>query len=219
MSEEGTGAAFAAELAALKRRGSALLVRSDGDGADTCRDLLGSPEERRRRVLVRAAEFESLPVPGEDAVVVDATASDARSTAASEPDAYELAPGDRFLAGGCHADTVATAVTNEVERVAEGRLGPGELRVCLGSLGPFLERDDSDAVTAAVEAVFETVRAKGGMAHVHLPSDVEESVLDRIQETVDVTVETRTTPGSIHQQRWRLHDAGLDTGWLQMQAR
>lgn len=219
MSEEGTGAAFAAELAALKRRGSALLVRSDGAGADTCLDLLGSREERRRRVLVRADEFEPLPVPGEDAVVVDATASDARSAAAAEPAAYEPDPGDRFVAGGCHAETVATAVRNEVERAADAGLETGELRVCLGSLGPLLERDDPDAVAGAFEDVLAVVRANGGMGHVHLPPDVDGAVVDRLEGMADVTVRTRTTPGGVHQQRWHLHDADLDTGWLQMQVR
>lgn len=211
MSGDRTEEAFAAELADLKRRGSALLVVASGDGTALCRDLLGSADESRRRVVVRAAEFEELPVPGEDTVVVDATASDARSTAAYEPES-----GDRYVAGGCDAGTVATAVTNEVERAAADGLEPGELRVCVGSLDPLLARGDVGSIEAALADVFESIRSVDGMAHVHLSADVGRSALERLRSDCDVTVETRSSPTGIRQQRWRLHDADVDTGWLQM---
>lgn len=214
MSEDGHGDPFADELARLKRRGSGILVVSEGDGPTVCRDLLGSDEEGRRRVLVRAAEFEELPVPGDDAIVVEATARDSRSTSAYDPGSIGA-----YVAGGCDVGTISTAVRNEIERVAADGLDPGELRVCLGSLDPALERHDVDTVAAALDEVFETVRAADGMAHVHLPADVEAPVVERLRPTVDVTLQTRSTPGGIHQQRWRLHAAGIDTGWLQMESR
>lgn len=214
MSEDGRGDPFAAELARLKRRGSAIVVVSEGDGPAACRDLLGSDEEGRRRVLVRADEFEGLPVPGDDEVVVEATARDSRSTSAYDPGSIGA-----HVAGGASVGTVTTAVRNEIERVAADGLDPGELRVCLGSLDPALERHDVDTVAAAVDDVFELVRSAAGMAHVHLPADVEASVVERLRPTVDVTLQTRSTPGGVHQQRWRLHAAGIDTGWLQMGSR
>lgn len=214
MSGDPSEEAFAAELADLKRRGSALLVVSNGDGARVCRDLLGSADEPRRRVVVRAAEFEALPVPGEDSIVVDATLSDVRTTAAYEPDSSE-----RYVSGGCDAGTVATAVTNEVERVAEDGLDSGELRVCFGSLDPLLARGDIGPTEAALEAVFESVRSVDGMAHVHLSAEVGIPAFERLQSLCDVTVQTRSCPGGSYQQRWRLHDAGIDTGWLQMHER
>lgn len=212
MSGGDTGEAFSAELARLKRRGSALLVVSRGGAPDVCRDLLGDSEESRRRVLVRAAEFDELPVPGEDSIVVDATASDVRSAAAFEPDTF-----GQHVAGGRTMETVATAVTNEVERVAAEGLDAGQLRVCLGTLDPLLERGDVESTAAALHEVVERVRSVGGMGHVHLSADVSEPVFERLRPLFDVTVETRSSPGGIHQQRWRLHEAGIDTGWLQMQ--
>ena len=214
MAGDRRGEAFATELAELKRHGSALLVVSDGDGAGVCRDLLGSDEESRRRVVVRAAEFEELPVPGDDAVVVDATASDARSTAAYEPDVS-----GRYVSGGWSAGTVSTAVTNEVERLAADGLDPGELRVCLGSLDPLLERGDVESVESALAETFESVRSVDGMAHVHLSPEVGRPTLERLQSACDVTIRTRSSPTGIRQQRWRLHDAGIDTGWLQTGSR
>lgn len=214
MTGDRSGEAFADALAELKRRGSALLVVSNGSGAGVCRDLLGSADESRRRVVVRAAEFEELPVPGEDSTVVDATANDARSTAAYEPDSS-----GRYVSGGCGAHTVATAVANEVEREAADGLDPGELRVCLGSLDPLFERGDLEPTVEALESVFGSVRSVGGMVHVHLSAGVNPTALRRLQSECDVTVETRSSPTGIHQQRWRLHDAGIDTGWLQMRSR
>lgn len=214
MSAGGNGDAFSAELAGLKRRGSAILVVSDGGGPGACRDLLGSDGEGRRRVLVRADEFDELPVPGDEPVVVDSTASDARSAAGFEPDSV-----GRHVAGGRSVDTVATAVTNEVERIGTDGLEPGELRICLGPLDPLLGRNDVEPVAVALHEVLEAVRSARGMGHAHLSACVDDPVLERLRPLFDVTVETRSTPDGIHQQRWRLHEAGIDTGWLQMQTR
>jgi len=211
MADDRPGEAFAAELSRLKRRGSAILVVSGRESAGVCRDLLGSDDEARRRVLVRADEFDELPVPGDDAVVVDATAEDARSAAA-----YDPGPIDRCLAGGCTVDTITTSVANEVEAVAGGGLEAGELRVCLGRLDPVVERADPAAVEPCLRDVFDSVRDARGMGHVHLSPDVAAGAVDRIRPAVDVTVHVRTTPAGVRKQRWRLHDAGIDTGWLQM---
>lgn len=211
MGEDGPGDAFAAELARLKGAGSAILVRSGREASGVCRDLLGSDDEPRRRVLVRAAEFDELPVPGDDSVVVDATADDSRSVTT-----YDPRPFGRYLAGGCSMETVGTAVRNEVERLATEDVESGELRVCLGRLDPFLSRTDAASVTSALGPVFDSVRAAGGMAHVHLSPDVRPSVVEHLRPVVDVTVDVRTTPRGARQQRWQLHEADIDTGWLQM---
>lgn len=212
MSGGGTGDAFSSELARLKRRGSALLVVSCGGAADVCRDLLGSADGGRRRVLVRADGCDGLPLPGDDSVVVDATARDARSAAAFDPASF-----GRHVAGGRTVETISTAVTNEVERMATDGLEPGELRVCLGRLDPLLERGDVEPVVVALHGVVEAVRSADGMGHVHLSADADEAAIERLRPLFDVTVETRSTPNDVDQQRWRLHEAGIDTGWLQMQ--
>lgn len=211
MSGDRPGQAFTDELARLKRRGSAILVVSGRGSAGVCRDLLGSDEEERRRVLVRADEFLGLPVPGDDAILVDATADDARSAAAHDP-----GPIDRCLAGGCTPSTIATSVENAVEELAAGGLEPGELRVCLGRLDPLLERSTPSDVEAPLDEVLSSVRSARGMGHVHLSPDVDSTAVERLRPAFDVTVQVRTTPDGIHQQRWRLHDAGIDSGWLQM---
>ena len=212
MTDDRPGEAFAEELSRLKRRGSAILVVSGRESASVCRDLLGSDDEPRRRVLVRADEFDELPVPGDDAVVVDATADDARSAAA-----YDPGPIDRCLAGGCTVDTIATSVANEVEEIAAGGIAPGELRVCLGRLDPVIERTDPAVVEPCLRDVFDSIRAARGMGHVHLSPDAPAGAVDGLRPAVDVTVNVRTTPAGVRQQRWRLHESGIDSGWLGMQ--
>jgi len=211
MAADRSGDAFAEELSRLKRRGSAILVVSGRESARVCRDLLGSDDEPRRRVLVRADEFGELPVPGDGAVLVDATADDARSAAA-----YDPGPIDRCLAGGCTVDTIATSVRNEVDAIAEEGLEPGELRVCLGCLDPVLARTDPDVVEPCLSDLFDSTRAARGMAHVHLSPDAAPGAAERLRPAVDVTVNVRTSPAGVHQQRWRLHEAGIDTGWIGM---
>lgn len=211
MAGDRPGSAFAAELDRLKRSGSAVLVLSGWESADVCLDLLGSDEEPRRRVLVRADEFNGLPVPGDDAVVVDATADDSRAAAAFDPGAV-----DRCMAGGCTLDTVATAVENEVNRLAAEGLDAGELRVCLGRLDAVLGRTDPGKVEGAIADVLDAVRSARGMAHAHLSPEVAASSVARLRTAFDVTVHVRTTPDGVQQQRWRLHDSGIDSGWLQM---
>lgn len=210
---EGRGDDFAAALARLKRRGSAVLVTSQGGDAGVCRDLLGGEGERRRRLLVRGAAFDRLPVPA-DSVVIDATADDTRSAAAVEPIRT-----DQHLAGGWTIDTVSTAITNEIDRVASPEPAPGEIRVCLGQLDVFLERGDLGSVERAVRAVTDDVRSVRGMAHAHLASTVPRRVGDTLTPLFDVTVELRTSPAGVVQQRWRLHDAEIDTGWLDRRSR
>lgn len=202
-------AEFAAELARLKRAGSAVLVREDGAGRGICTALQGSEEEYRRRVLVRTADADVLPVPPRDATIVDVTPRDTRSVATSGCSAFDLSAVDRRLDPGADVDALATAVVEVVDRVGED-VQPGELRVCLGRLSPLLSREGDEAVGAAVETVMDRVRERRGMGHAHLST----AVPDAVERAFDVTVETRRTATGDREQRWYLHGAGLDTGWL-----
>lgn len=211
MDADGTGTDFAAELARLKRRGSAVLVRDGGDGLGVCTDLLGSDAEERRRVLARSTGGAVLPVPPAGATVVEVTRTDARSVAAASP-AEALNPGTvaRHVEGPDGIDALVDAVLEAVESRSAGGVEPGELRVCLGRLDGFVEREPADAVAAAVGELWDAVRGHAGMGHAHVSADPPAAV----ERTFDVTVETRTTPAGLHESRWRVHAAGLDTGWI-----
>lgn len=218
MGTDGTDLDFAAELARLKRRGSAVLVRGDGDDLALCTDLLGSDEERRYRVLVRSADAAVLPVPPEGAEIVDATTSDARSSAAQEVAAFDPNAVVCTVDVAEGVDTVTSAVAEAVERIGGAGVEPGELRVCLGRLGPHLTREPRDSVVEAVADLSDAVREYSGMCHVHLAA-AEPAALAALELVFDVTVESRTTQTCDRRRRWHLHAAGIDTGWLQPRSR
>ena len=209
---------FAAELARLKRRGSAVLVRGDGDDLALCTDLLGSDEERRYRVLVRSADAAVLPVPPDGAEIVDVTTSDARSSVEHEVAAFDPGAVASRVDVAEGLATVTSAVAQEVERIGGAGVEPGELRVCLGRLGPHLTRETRDSVVDAVGDLSDAVREYSGMCHAHLAA-AEPEALAALELVFDVTVESRTTPTCDHQRRWHLHAAGIDTGWLQPRSR
>lgn len=208
-------AAFAAELARLKRRGSAVLVRDAGDGIGVCADLLGSDAEERRRVLARSAGDAVLPVPPTGATVVDVTPRETRSSAARPADAFAPRAVVHRVAAADGIDALVDAVAEAVERGADDVAEPGRLRVCLGRLDGFVERESAETVAGAVGSLWDAVRDRAGMGHAHLAADPPEAVA----RTFDVTVETRTNPAGLRESRWRVHAAGIDTGWMRMHER
>lgn len=210
MHVDGERSAFAAELDRLKREGSAVLVRDDGAGHGICTALQGSEEEHRRRVLVRAADIEVLPVPPTDATVVDVTTCDARSASACTPDAFDPAAVDRRVDEAEDVEAVAAAVVDVVERVGE-EVRPGELRVCLGRLSPYLARCEVDTVSSAVASVMGTAKERRGMGHAHLSATPPDALAD----VFDVTVAVRRAPTGLQEERWHLHEADIDTGWVE----
>lgn len=213
MTTEGPGDRFAAELARLKRRGSGVLVSDGGGGIGVCTELLGSESERRVRVVARAAGSAVLPVPPEGGNIVDVTPSDTRSAAVGGERSFDPAAVARRIETPEDIATVTSAVADEVDRVASD-VDPGELRVCLGRLDPYLERESIEVVADSVAELVDRVRDCRGMVHAHAAGAVPEA----LARVFDVTVETRTTPSGFHQQRWHLHAADVDTDWLQKHA-
>lgn len=210
METDRNGVDFAAELARLKRHGSAVLVRGDGHELGICTDLLGSEEEHRHRLLVRSAESTVLPVPPHGADIVDVTTRDVRSSARHETTAFDSHAVVRRVDAADDVDAVASAVTEEVDRIATDGVEPAELRVCLGRLDPYLAREADDSVADAVGRVTDVVRGYAGMCHAHLGIEASGAMA----LVFDVTVESRTTATGLQQRRWHLHAAGIDTGWL-----
>jgi hypothetical protein len=193
--------AFAEELAALKRRGCAVLVVNPPSGRERCEALLG--ENGRERILVDTGGDAVVP-PG-DHDVIDAGKPGVRSASATTGTPSADSPGSvRDL------DDIARDLHERIDRHADGGLEPGELRVCLGNAETLAAREE-DALKRFFEGVSGRVRDAGGMSHAHLP--VTSPVRDWIEPTFDVTVEVRSGPDG-RQQRWLLHEAGLDSGWL-----
>lgn len=193
--------AFAEELAALKRRGCAVLVINPPSGRERCEVLLG--EDGRERILVDTGGDAAAP-PG-DHDVVDAGKPGVRSASTTSASSQ-----GGLLAGVRDLDDIARDLRERIDRHAEGGLEPGELRVCFGNAETLAAREE-DAIEQFFEDVSARVREVGGMGHAHLP--VTSPVRDWIEPAFDITVEVRTGPDG-RQQRWLLHEAGLDSGWL-----
>ena len=197
-----TSEAFAGELRALKRRGCNLLVVGPAAGTTLCGDFLGDDERGRERLLV---DTQSGPTPGNDASVVRAGPGEIRSASAASP-----APENPGVTEPATLDDVAGDLLDRIDRLEADGLEPGQLRVCLGDLG-VLDSDRSSDLAAFVETVTDRIREANGMGHAHL-SDTS-PLRAAVEPLFAVTVEVRPVPTG-RQQRWLLHEAGLDSGWI-----
>lgn len=192
---------FAGELRALKRRGCTILVVGPAAGMTRCGDLLGDDERARERFVV---DTHHAPGSGDDPSVVRAGPGDVRSASAAPS-----APGTTPSPETPDVDAVAGELIDRIDRVDAGGLEPGELRVCLGDLAALAS--DREALTGFVESVAERIRAARGMGHAHLPDT--SPLRAAVEPLFEVTVEVRPVPEG-RQQRWLLHDADLDSGWI-----
>lgn len=194
--------AFSRELEALKDRGCTLLVVGPDAGMSRCETLLGDDDRNRTRLVV---DTHNGPSPDTDSRVVSAATSDVRSaTPASST------TGDVPSSGATDLDAAVDELLDRIDRLDAHTLEPGQLRVCLGDLD-VLAPDRTTDVTAALSPVTERIREESGMGHAHL-SDTS-PLRARIEPLFAVTIEIRPVPGG-RQQRWLLHEAGLDSGWL-----
>lgn len=203
---------FTQALAALKRRGSGLLVvgaAAQETHLAACRRLLGDGSAARRRLVVLtdgvpgAAERTS----DESVRVIDRRPATrgATATASSAADG----PSDLVT-----LEREVVAAVESIEREADG-LAPAELRVCLDSLRTLVDAHDLADVERFLDNVLTAVRDVDGMCHVHFPVDRDGEAAERFAGLFDATIEVQLPAGSRRvEQRWHLHDADVSTDWL-----
>lgn len=210
------GGTFADELASLKRRGATALV-SAGSAVDgpVCTSLLGDDAAGRRRLLLEpiGAGRHVRDVDGEHTVRLDVPTASRRVSstvtaagAAGGPTAGPAGPSPADLAG------LTTRVREAIESLGGDDLEPGQLRVCGGDLDPLVASFGTLAVRRYLQLTAATVMDVGGLAHFHLPAD--SGVEPTLRSLFDIVVDVRRRPGGEREQRWRLRDSGLETGWL-----
>lgn len=225
--ESSAQSVFARALGDLKRRGSNLLVVGGPAPAAheaACERLLGESSDCRERVVVltdgsfdRSAALEGrvdasvLTFPsatrGGTAVATTSTASE--SGGPSTP----VEPRARATrrVSGTDLGTLAATIDDELEAGTAGE--PGGLRLCFDSLLPVLEEHDRAEVKHFLTAVGNRVRAARGMAHYHLPVTHSDDVVGDIEAAFDAVVEVRSSADGV-QQRWRILEDDIDSGWL-----
>lgn len=196
--------AFGAALDALRRRGCAVLVSGAvGTPPPLCDSLLGSRSVPRDRVVLSLHRDRRVP-PGTELISPPSPAVRS-ATAATQPAAERGAPASL----GRLVDRIGAAI-----RASANRPDPAVLRVCVGQLDTLVEVYGAAAVLRFLRIVLDRVRAEQGMAHAHVGGSVADR--DRFTPLFDVTVETRSGPDGTRQQRWHLHDVGIDSGWLRL---
>ncbi len=210
----------------MKRRGSSLLVVGSACGRShllACRRLLGEDGDgERRRVVVLTDGTADLDarVPSDSRETGTFELFDRRPAVRSAAAATPTAPGLPATLG-----TLEAEVRESIDEfdAATGGLDPAELRVCVDSLRPLLERYDEEDVVSFVESTVDATLEVGGMCHVHLPVDANNSVVERLEPLFDATIELRELhvpptdgeePRTATEQCWHLHEADVTTDWL-----
>jgi hypothetical protein len=212
MDEDRTAGAFAQRLAALKRQGAGLLVvgaTGDGSHLELSRRLLGdSKAGPRRRVLVltdgRGGPEERIPEGERDSDhlrMVDRrplTRGVAETSSGSAPTPLDIDAVERE----------SLAAIDGLEAAAGG-FATSELRLCLDSLRPLIDRHGTTGTEPLVRSLLDRVRVEQGLAHVHLPVPYDMDVVEEMTDPFDAVIELR--PG---EQRWHVLGEPLHSEWL-----
>ncbi|WP_338728705.1 hypothetical protein [Haladaptatus sp. DJG-WS-42] len=225
--EGGTGltetTAITQALAALKRRGSSILLVGSGCESahhHACQRLLGDdPTASRRRLFV----FTDSPIDvdrrlpsgnwGPDSLkVIDSavlTRSASTATASTSTPVSTTTVDERDLAG------LGRAISEDIEtfELLSDGLDPAELRLCVDSLVPLLADHDDESVFSFLHALEGELHRVGGMGHFHLPLAYDSEAVQLIEPLFDAVIETRCE-GDVEYQRWHLEDGSLSTDWL-----
>lgn len=93
---------------------------------------------------------------------------------------------------------------------------PGEIRVCFDSLDTFVDDTPPQHLRRFLHVVTTRIRAAGAIGHFHLSASNPETRPVTVDGLFDATVETRATSTGT-QQRWTLHEPGIQTDWLQFE--
>lgn len=208
-------ATFARTLSDLKREGSnILLVGEDTSGAheDVCRRLLGEDDDTQRfRLFVITRDAEGctdtpMATPGTGPVRIlrqaGAPSIDAKNVVTSTVDSDFLsALGMDFL-----------DIVEEIAAEGDG-LEPAQLRVCLDSVRPLVERHRSETVFRLLHMMTARIREENGMGHFHLRIARDHEYVRLLDPLFDAIVEVRTTDGTV-EQRWHLRDGDVTSDWL-----
>lgn len=233
-----TAAVFTRTLAGLKRRGSGLLLVGPQPAMDeACNRFLGeSQTEPRQRLLVRTdgdSHHADEACTGLGSAVDCTGGSNDGTTKVIERVTHTrgaaIVSNSRRKKTGTDTEPETTVLTSRslprlgitisevIDEFDQGCSGleSGELRVCFDSLIPLLEEYDQEAVFRFLHILTARVRNVNGMAHFHLPAEMDSTIINTLAPVFDAVVEVRTT-GGVAEQRWRLVQQDVTTDWLSL---
>lgn len=160
----------------------------------------------------------------------DGTATTGRGTADADAatDDGATAPDSVDLDGGSGAEAVRTAIMDAIDEVAaDSHAGRLELRVGVYRVDALSATIGAEATRELLRDVAATTRARGGMAHLHLPraagvdgadderrrDPVVDDLVEALGDELDVTAELRSREQSpVPEERWHILGWGC-TEW------
>lgn len=90
---------------------------------------------------------------------------------------------------------------------------PGECRIGIHTLAPFVGGDRLDGTIRSLERVTEAVRDRRGMAHYVLPTGYGNGPEPRLRPLFDAVIEYRCCEDCV-EQRWHAPEESLTTDWV-----
>ncbi|WP_380677184.1 DUF7504 family protein [Salinigranum sp. GCM10025319] len=230
---------FVDALAALKRRGSALLVvgavpeeayhtasramLGDANATPPRRRLLVTPSARGHDVVPRLRR--TGPVSPETAHVVacsDGARSVARPSTNGSPATAGTAPPPTagIDARTTHVDgglgELGEAISRAIDGFVRGSggLDPAELRIAFDCLPSLADRLDEETLFRFVHLLTAHVRSVTGMIHVWLPQPRDARLVRLLEPLFDAIVELRVN--GVLTQRWEFRDSDVTSDWIEL---
>lgn len=216
---------FSSELTTLKEDGCALLVTGAlplKDHRRAARHMLGNNGSTARHCLLVYTNTDPLTVDdsfhttctdhGGDSLILNATPHSRTITAHLEatPPLPEISLpphdlGELILA-------ISETITAISHRQQPRGLSPAALRVWIDSLSPLLQQSE-ERVMAFLSLLSDRISSVDGMGIVHLNVEPDAEIVETVEPVFDAVVELRIEEGQL-QQRWRLRESNLVTGWI-----
>ncbi|MCU4751614.1 hypothetical protein OB919_06415 [Halobacteria archaeon AArc-curdl1] len=112
---------------------------------------------------------------------------------------------------------VGITISEAIERFEDDArtLTPGEVRLGITTLMPFLETYGRETVFQFLHLINGRIRAVNGMGHIHLPVDENANIVSVLTPLFDATIELRER-GDSCQERWTITSGDHTSGWLPM---
>ncbi|MFP8888228.1 hypothetical protein ACLI4U_00445 [Natrialbaceae archaeon A-CW2] len=235
--------AFAAKLTELKQQGASVLVVGSVDSTYRNRltqRLLGqSSMAPRRRIVVSTASddvdtglypdqsppesFVHIEYANQARCTQTAAITDERNQSVSTtatPSIGTDEPDSTTATDPVTTETLADvgiAISEAIERFEDDAdtLTPGEVRLGMTTLLPFLETYGRETVFQFLHLINGRTRAVNGMGHIHLPVDEDAKIVSVLTPLFDATIELRERGGGC-QERWTITNGTHSSGWLPM---
>jgi len=202
-----------AVLAELKREGCAVLIAGGSRMAREAMSqrLFGAPDRERHRVLLTPnGDYPVDPWLPRGVCRSRLKTVSVRESERSVTAARPASPDPRATDLDAALDELDAAIAD-----SPYRFDPGVLRIGVHTADALTEAYGREQALSFLADVFERVRNRRGMGHLHLTQPAEHPLVDEIEPLVDALVEVRFPDTHQPEQRWYIPRYGY-TNWVQI---